>query len=242
MNGLAALVPVFNEVATVDRVVARVQALPFVHQVVVVDDGSADGSRERVAALARRYPGVVARFHPTNRGKGAALRTALEAVEVEAVVVQDADLEYDPGDLWRLMEHLAAGAEAVYGSRMLGRRWGMGWPSAVANRLLTALFNRLYGACLTDLETGYKACATDLLRRVGIASRGFAVDPELSAKLVRAGARIVEVPISYRARGRRAGKKIRARDGVAAVATLARYRLWRPPAGDDGDVMAVAVP
>jgi glycosyltransferase involved in cell wall biosynthesis len=173
---------------------------------------------------------VVACFHERNRGKGAALRSGLGLVREEYLVIQDADLEYDPQDFYTMVEAVEdRGAEVVYGSRFKGgARSGMLWSHYLGNRLLTVMFNVLYGQWLTDMETCYKLFSTDLLRRLGIDNDRFDVDPELTVKVIRAGHKIHEVPVSYAGRPYLAGKKIRPRDALRAMRTLWRYRHWRP--------------
>ncbi len=225
---LSVIIPVFNEVGTLAEVIKGLQRVANVRQIVLVDDGSDDGTQDLVSELSRQRQ-VAARFHGKNRGKGAALRTGLELVEHDYVLIHDADLEYDPRDIPGLAAGLALGARVVYGSRLRGDCVGMRRANYWGNRLLTLLFNRLYNRDLSDIETCYKLCSSSLLRRVGIDRARFDVDPELSAKFARCGEPIVEVPISYRGRTPSEGKKIVARDAVDAFKTLWRYRSWEPP-------------
>jgi glycosyltransferase involved in cell wall biosynthesis len=225
---LSAIIPVYNEVDTIEEIVRRLEAVTIVRQIVVVDDFSQDGTREIVNRLARDGR-VDAFFHDRNRGKGAALRSGLKLVREEYLVIQDADLEYDPQDFYAMIEVVhTTQAQVVYGSRFMGKPCtGMLWSHWLGNRMLTSLFNLLYRQRLTDLETCYKLFNTELLRRLGIDNDRFDVDPELTAKVVRSGLRIYEVPVCYTGRPYLAGKKIRARDALSAIKTMWRYRNWR---------------
>jgi glycosyltransferase involved in cell wall biosynthesis len=227
---LSALVPVYNEVDTIEAIVNRLERVGVVRQVIVVDDGSTDNTPRVVRDLAAAGR-VEAHFHPQNRGKGAALRTAADLAREDYLVIQDADLEYDPQDFVRMVAAVRqTGAPVVYGSRFLGgRRTGMLWTHFLGNRLLTLAFNLLYGQRLTDMETCYKLFRTDLLRRLGIDHDRFDVDPEITAKVVRAGCTIAEVPVSYAGRPYLAGKKIRPDDALTALKTLWHYRNWKLP-------------
>jgi glycosyltransferase involved in cell wall biosynthesis len=229
---LSALIPVYNEVDTLEQIVARLEQVPAVRQIIIVDDGSTDdtpGVIRRLAAAGR----AEAFFHERNRGKGAALRNALTLAREDYLVIQDADLEYDPRDFEKMVALIAGeGAQVVYGSRFRGGpRSGMLWTHYLGNRLLTLLFNLLYWQWLTDMETCYKLFRTDLLCRLGIDNDRFDIDPEITAKVVRSGNRIYEVPVSYMGRPYLAGKKIRPKDALSAVKTLWKYRRWRPPMG-----------
>jgi glycosyltransferase involved in cell wall biosynthesis len=227
---LSALIPVYNEVDTLEAIVARLEQVPLVRQIIVVDDASTDGTPERVRQLAAAGR-VEAIYHQHNKGKGAALRNALRLAREDYLVIQDADLEYDPQDFNRMVDIIVqTGAQVVYGSRFKGgRRTGMLWTHYLGNRGLTVLFNLLYGQRLTDMETCYKLFRTTLLARLGIDNDRFDIDPEITAKVIRAGQRIYEVPVSYAGRPYLAGKKIRPQDALSAVSTLWRYRGWQPP-------------
>ncbi len=210
----------------------RLEQVPVVRQIIVVDDGSTDDTQavvRRLEAAGR----VEAHFHGRNQGKGAALRNALRLAREDYLVIQDADLEYDPRDFRKMMAPVARdGAQVVYGSRFSGGpRSGMLWTHYLGNRLLTVLFNALYGQRLTDMETCYKLFRTALLCELGIDNDRFDIDPEITAKVIRAGHRIYEVPVSYAGRPYLAGKKIRPQDALSAIGTLWRYRHWRPPPG-----------
>jgi len=225
---LSVLIPVYNERATIDRILDAVHAVPIPKEVVCVDDASTDGTGERLAALHAAGRIDVLVRHDRNRGKGAAIRTALAASTGDVVIVQDADLEYDPADWPGLLAPIAAGkADAVFGSRFLGgpHRVLYFWHS-VGNWVLTLLSNMLTNVNLTDMETCYKAIRGDLARSLPLTSDRFGFEPEVTARLVQAKARIYEVPISYSGRTYAEGKKISWRDGVAAIWHILRFNLW----------------
>jgi glycosyltransferase involved in cell wall biosynthesis len=221
---LSVLVPAYNEESTIRAIVERVRSLPSIHETIVVNDCSTDGTGRILDGMAT--DGVRVIHHPENRGKGAAIRTALEAATGDVVVIQDADLEYDPREFPRLLQPILEGrADVVYGSRFLGRPRKMTVVQWVGNRFLTLVTNVLYGTALTDMETCYKMIPLDLARSLDLRCRRYDVEPEITAKLLRAGRRIVEVPISYEGRDHQAGKKIRWTDGLPALATLVRERV-----------------
>jgi glycosyltransferase involved in cell wall biosynthesis len=217
--------PVYNEESTVAEIVRRVVATGLAHELILIDDGSSDGTPAILDRLASGSPGVRLFRHESNRGKGAAIRTGLAAVSGDVVLVQDADLEYDPADYRNLLAPFAdPEVEAVYGSRHLRRNPRSSLAFYWGGRFLSWLANCLHRSRLTDEATGYKLVRTGLLRELDVQSQGFAFCPELTGKLLRRGVYIHEVPISYRPRSRREGKKIRWSDGVKAVWTLLRYR------------------
>ncbi|HMO60053.1 MAG TPA: glycosyltransferase family 2 protein [Roseiflexaceae bacterium] len=228
---LTALVPVYNEVDTLEEIVSRLEQNELVRQIVVVDDYSNDGTRdviERLTAAGR----IVSALHDRNRGKGAGLRSGLALASEPYVVFQDADLEYHPREFHAMADIVRThGARVVYGSRFMGaKRTGMLWTHYLGNRGLTLFFNVVFGCWITDMETCYKLFDTELLRSVGIDNDRFDVDPELTAKMVRLGLRIHEVPVTYEGRPYLAGKKIRPRDALSAAETVLRYRRWQVPA------------
>jgi glycosyltransferase involved in cell wall biosynthesis len=234
---LSVVIPVYNEANTVERLLSTVRDVPLWLEVIVVDDGSTDGTRDLVARL---EGSLIDRLilHEENRGKGAALRTGFGHATGDVVVVQDADLEYDPCELPLLLEPILAGkADAVYGSRFLGgpHRVLYFWHS-VGNRFLTLLSNVLTDVNLTDMETCYKMIRRELLHTLPLSANRFGIEPELTARLAQAGARIYEIPISYDGRSYAEGKKIGWKDGVSALWSICRYNLlppqaprWAPP-------------
>jgi len=222
---LSVVMPVFNERATVATAIRRVLAVPVRTELIVVDDGSTDGSRECLEALQAELGFRLLR-QPANRGKGAALRRGFAEVTGDLVVIQDADLEYSPEEFPALMELICQGrADVVYGSRFLGRHRVFLFTHYLGNRFLTLLTNVLYNTMLTDMETCYKMMRIEVLRSMTLRSHGFGIEPELTAKIFKRGYRVYEVPITYDGRGYDEGKKVGWRDGVVALWVLLRYRL-----------------
>jgi glycosyltransferase involved in cell wall biosynthesis len=222
---ISVVVPVYNERGTVALLLERVrEALRGREaEIVVVDDGSTDGTRE----VLRRIEGIRLIEHERNQGKGAALRTGFAAATGEVVIVQDADLEYDPREYPKLLEPIEDGrADVVYGSRFLGgpHRVLFFW-HFVANMLLTLLSNMLTNLNLSDMETGYKVFRAEVLKKIRIRSNRFDFEPEITAKVAKLGCRIYEVPISYSGRTYEEGKKIGFRDGLSALWTILKYRF-----------------
>jgi glycosyltransferase involved in cell wall biosynthesis len=246
---LSVVVPCYNECATVEEVLDRILASPWVAEVLVVDDGSTDGTTEVLAK--RDDPRLQVLLHPVNAGKGAALRTGFAAATAEYVIIQDADLEYDPADYATMLEPLEAGvADVVFGSRFLsGRphRVLYYWHS-LGNRLLTQLSNMFTDLNLTDMESCYKAFRREVLETITIEENRFGIEPELTAKVARGRWRIYEVGIGYSGRTYAEGKKIGWRDGMRALVCILRYspigrrlrvtrvaRMVKPLPGSGGD-------
>ena len=223
---LTVIIPVFNEAGTILKVLERVKQVPIEKEVIVVDDASTDGTR---SLLEKGGEGVNVLLHETNQGKGAAIRTALAHVTGELVVIQDADLEYDPSEYLYLMAPILEGkADVVYGSRFLGgpHRVLFFW-HAVGNKIITGLSNMMTDLNLSDMETGYKIFKAEVLRKITIESNRFGFEPEITAKIAQLGCRIYEIPISYWGRDYSEGKKISWKDGIAALYWIIRYNLFR---------------
>jgi len=232
---LSVLVPVYNEERTLEEVVRRVCAFPMAKEIILVDDGSQDRSREILTGLQEENQRandplnqIRTFFQPQNQGKGAALKTALGHVTGDIVLVQDADLEYDPEDYPTLLEPIQKGlADVVYGTRFAGggaHRVFFFWHS-MGNRVLTLLSNMLSNLNLSDMEVGYKVFRADILQGIELKSRRFGFEPEITMKLAKKGCRFYEVPISYYGRTYEEGKKITWKDGVAALYYMIRFRF-----------------
>jgi glycosyltransferase involved in cell wall biosynthesis len=223
---LSVVMPVYNEERTVEAILARVLQAPGLLEIIVVDDASTDRTAQ---ALARLTDSRVRIFrHPKNRGKGAALRTGFAQVQGEAVIIQDADLEYDPREYPKLLEPIEADlADVVYGSRFTGEthRVLFFW-HYVGNRFLTTLSNMFTNLNLTDMETCYKAFRADALRGLDLKSERFGIEPEITAKIARRGLRVYETSITYHGRNYAEGKKITWRDGLVAIAAIVRFGLF----------------
>ena len=225
---LTVITPVYNERATVAEVIRRMRAveLPVLLQIIVVDDGSNDGSDTVLGALEDSTVHVIR--HGQNRGKGAAVRTGLSEARGDLVLIQDADLEYDPRDWPKLLEPILLGkARVVYGSRFTGERKNMLPLHWLGNRLLSLVTNVLYSSTLSDMETCYKLFDAEVLEGLTIESNRFDFEPEITAKVLRRGHRIYEVPISYAGREPHEGKKITWRDGISALRALIKFRFTK---------------
>lgn len=223
---LSVIVPVFNERATVAEILRRMQSvsLPLDLEIIVVDDGSTDGSDQVLAALKDSTVRVIR--HSTNRGKGAAVRSGLKAARGDLLLIQDGDLEYDPDDWTKLLEPLLKGkADVVYGSRFTGARKNMMLMHWIGNRFLCLVTNVLYATTLSDMETCYKLFRRTVLAGITLRANRFDFEPEITAKVLRSGYRIYEVPISYAGREFADGKKITWRDGLTALWTLVYCRF-----------------
>jgi glycosyltransferase involved in cell wall biosynthesis len=229
---VSVIIPAYNEAGTLEEVLRRVLEQPLRVELLVVDDGSGDETPALLERLERDgVRGLRVLSHEVNRGKSAAVRTGIQASTGSIVAIQDADLEYDPQDLPRLLAPIVEGhADVVYGTRLRGgqpQRAHLFW-HYVGNRFLTLLTNVLYNTTISDMEVGYKAFRGDLIRSVPLVSEGFGFEPEVTARLLRRGdVRLYEIPVSYYGRTYEEGKKITWRDGVTAVALLLRFRFVR---------------
>jgi len=223
---LSVIVPVFNEVHTIEELIKRVQEVGLADEIVMVDDFSTDGTSEILKRLAKQKS-IELLSHEKNQGKGAAIRTGLQAVKGDLILIQDADLEYDPRDYPELLRPIEEGrADVVYGSRFLGaaRRPILFW-NMLANRMLTLLTNVLYNNILTDMETGYKLFKRDVILSIPFRSNRFNFEPEITAKLLKRKVRIFEVPITFNPRDYSEGKKIGIKDAFQALWALIKYRF-----------------
>lgn len=225
---LSIIIPVFNEESTIEEILQRVVAVPLAKEMIVVDDFSTDGTRERLAGLVGQYENLKVVYHEKNKGKGCAIRTGLEHVTRDMVIIQDADLEYNPAEYPRLVKPIVEGrADVVYGSRFAGgeeHRVLYFW-HYLGNRFLTLLSNMLTNLNLTDMETCYKVFRSDIIKGIKLEQDRFGFEPEITAKVARAGCRIFEVGISYSGRTYMEGKKICWNDGVKAIWYIIKYRV-----------------
>jgi glycosyltransferase involved in cell wall biosynthesis len=223
---LSVVMPVYNERGTLRQVVEHVLAVPLDIELLCVDDGSQDGSREILGEIQDQHPQVRMLLQPKNMGKGAALRRGIAEASGDYVVIQDADLEYDPRDYPALLRPILEGrTKVVYGSRFLGAHKAMYFWHTVGNKMITLVGNMLYDTTLTDLETCYKVFTADAIKPLRLRSERWGIDPELTAKVLKRGHRIYEVPIAYNGREFWEGKKISWCDGFTVLWTLVRYRF-----------------
>ncbi len=226
---LSVLIPVYNEARTIKDILERVHAVDLKKEIIVVDDGSSDGTVDVLKSeVENQSPEVRVFYSPRNQGKGAAVRRAIKEATGDVCVVQDADLEYDPQEYFQLLQPILDGrADAVYGTRFMGggpHRVHLFW-HYVGNQILTTISNAFSNLNLTDMETCYKLMRTELAQSLPLRANGFDIEPELTLKLAKAGARIYEVPISYSGRSYAEGKKINWKDGVKALYSIVRYRV-----------------
>jgi len=222
---LSVIMPVYNEEGTIEEIVSRVLAVPLPIELIVVDDGSTDETRALLSKLAEARQFKVF-LQDENRGKGAAVRKGFAEASGDIFIIQDADLEYSPEEYPELIELIVRGkADAVYGSRFLGRHRAFLFTHYLGNRFLTLVTNVLYNTILTDMETCFKAIRADRVRQMTLRSNRFGIEPEITAKLFKMGCRVYEVPITYEGRGYEEGKKISWKDGLEALWVLLKYRV-----------------
>lgn len=223
---LSVIIPVYNEEKTIAEIVRRVQKTGLAQEILIVDDGSTDGTRQILQEI-QAQPGIRVILHEKNMGKGAAVRTGIQQAQGEVLLIQDADLEYDPREYPNLLRPIEEGiADVVYGSRFLGAaRRPILFLNMVANKILTLATNILYNNILTDMETGYKVFRRHVVQGMPLHARGFEFEPEFTAKVLKRKVRIFEVPITFNPRDYSEGKKIKARDAFIALWTLLKYRF-----------------
>ncbi|GAB4108549.1 MAG: glycosyltransferase family 2 protein [Roseiflexaceae bacterium] len=223
---LSVIMPCYNEAATLKPILEKVRAVDIDKEIIAVDDRSSDDTYRLLCEEAARDPRMTVIRHPVNQGKGAAVRSGIARARGEITIVQDADLEYDPNDYYELVRPIAERrVDVVFGSRFLGRHTGMYFWNAIGNKGLTFLTNLLFNCWISDMETCYKAIRTDILRDLTLHSNDFRIEPEITAKVLKRGHRIYEVPVSYLGRTYEEGKKMRPSQGFWAVVALLRYRF-----------------
>jgi glycosyltransferase involved in cell wall biosynthesis len=224
---VSVVIPCFNECDTVNELIDRVCAVPIDKQIIVVDDCSTDGTRERLEQRVHERNDITLRLRARNGGKGAAVQDGLKCASGDVVIIQDADLEYDPSDYPVLLRPIQTGkSKVVYGSRFIGEHRAMYFWHSLGNQFLTLLCNALFDTTLTDMETCYKVFTIDIARRLRLREPGWGFDPEITARILKMGNRIYEVPISYAGREFNEGKKISWQDGITVLLTLLRYRFF----------------
>jgi glycosyltransferase involved in cell wall biosynthesis len=225
---LSVIMPCYNEEKTLHQILEQVRAVDLDMEIIAVDDHSSDNTYAVLQAEAQKDPRLRVIRHPQNGGKGAAVRSGLVHARGEVVIVQDADLEYDPNDYYELVRPIAEGrVNVVFGSRFMGSHTGMYFWNALGNKGLTFITNFLFNSWISDMETCYKAMRTDIMRSLHLESNDFRLEPEITAKVLRQGHRIYEVPVSYMGRTYEEGKKMHPSQGIYAILALVRYRLWK---------------
>ncbi|MCM8822293.1 MAG: glycosyltransferase family 2 protein [Candidatus Omnitrophica bacterium] len=224
---LSVIIPVYNEAATIEAVIDRVLSVPVEKEIIVVDDGSTDGTKQLLEKIFNnRNSSIKLIFQPENQGKGSAIRRGLLEATGDAIVIQDGDLEYDPMDFINLIEPIEQGkAVVVYGSRILGKNPKSSFSFYLGGRFLSFFTNFLYGTSITDEPTCYKMFKADLIKSIDLRCKGFEFCPEVTAKIAKKKIKILERPISYKPRTKKEGKKIRWKDGIIAIWTLIKYRF-----------------
>lgn len=225
---VSVVIPVYNEVETIEEIISRVQTVPLEKEIIIIDDGSTDGTSERLKQINHSQDNVKVIYHNQNRGKGAALRTGFGFVSGDVIIIQDADLEYNPKEYSKLLQPILDNrADVVYGSRFIGgpHRVLFFW-HYVGNKFLTFLSNLLTNINLTDMETGYKAFKSQVLNDITFKSNRFGFEPEFTIKIAKRGYRIYEVPISYSGRNYSEGKKITWKDGIVAIFAILWFRFF----------------
>jgi glycosyltransferase involved in cell wall biosynthesis len=224
---LSIIMPCYNESRTLPAILAQVRAVKLEKEIIAVDDHSSDDTYQILREAAATDRTMIVVRHPANRGKGAAVRSGLARATGEIVIIQDADLEYDPQDYYDLVQPIADGrVNVVFGSRFLGRHTGMYFWNALGNKGLTFLTNLLFNCWISDMETCYKVMRTEIMRDLRLESNDFRLEPEIAAKVLKRGHRIYEVPVSYLGRTYEEGKKMKPIHGFYALLTLLRYRFW----------------
>lgn len=223
---LSVVIPCYNEEKTIEQIINLVEAVPIEKEIIVIDDGSTDNSPNILKNIVAQKPHIKLTLNTKNSGKGASVRQGLKQTTGDYVIIQDADLEYDPQDYIKLLDETKKGAQIVYGSRFIGSYKNMTSLHYLGNRFLTFLTNILYGVKLTDMETCYKLLPGDFARSIKIKCDRFDFEPEITSKILKSGLKITEVPISYKGRSWKEGKKITWKDGVHAIKTLIKFRFF----------------
>ncbi|NTW01116.1 MAG: glycosyltransferase family 2 protein [Oscillochloris sp.] len=224
---LSVIMPCYNEASTLPGILARVWAVDIDKEIIAIDDHSSDGTLQLLQAEAARNPRLRVVSHPRNQGKGAAVRSGIAHARGVITIIQDADMEYDPEDYYNLIKPIADGrVDVVYGSRFMGSHTGMYFWNAIGNKALTFLTNFLFNCWISDMETCYKVMRTEIIRDLDLESSDFRLEPEITAKVLKRGHRIYEVPVSYLGRTYEEGKKMKPSQGFYAIFALVKYRLW----------------